>query len=97
MTIETIYAAILSAAPALVSIIGIITALIKMKGAQNLKFGEMMGRFEALQEEVHNSKEYDELKRQLLTAHQENRELRKKLNELLTKIDHIRREDENDK
>lgn len=97
MTIETIYAAILSAAPALVSIIGIITALIKMKGAQNLKFGEMMNRFEELREEVHDSKEYDELKRQLLISHQENRELKKKINELLTKIDHIRREDENDK
>lgn len=94
MTIETIYAAILSAAPAIASIIGIITALIKMKSAQTQNFGEMIESFETLKAEVQESKQYEELKRQLVTAHQENRELKKKINELLTKIDHIRREDD---
>lgn len=88
---EEIYTAILAAAPALVSIIGIITAVIKMRTAQNAKLGEVMKKFETLEEEVRDSKQYDDLKRQLLTAHQENRELRKKINELLTKIDRVSR------
>ena len=91
---EEIYTAILAAAPALVSIIGIITAVIKMRTAQNAKLGEVMKKFETLEEEVRDSKQYDDLKRQLLTAHQENRELRKKINELLTKIDRVRRDEE---
>lgn len=91
MTIETIYAAILSAAPAIVSIIGIITAFIKMKSAQAKNFGEMIESFELLRSEVRESKQYEELKRQLVTAHTENQELKKKINELLTSIDHIRR------
>ena len=91
---EEIYTAILAAAPALVSIIGIITAVIKMRTAQNAKLGEVMKKFETLKEEVRDSKQYDDLKRQLLTAHQENRELRKKINELLTKIDRVSRNEE---
>ena len=91
---EEIYTAILAAAPALVSIIGIITAVIKMRAAQNAKLGEVMKKFETLEEEVRDSKQYDDLKRQLLTAHQENRELRKKINELLTKIDRVSRNEE---
>ena len=91
---EEIYTAILAAAPALVSIIGIITAAIKMRTAQNAKLGEVMKKFETLEEEVRDSKQYDDLKRQLLTAHQENRELRKKINELLTKIDRVSRNEE---
>ena len=91
---EEIYTAILAAAPALVSIIGIITAVIKMRTAQNAKLGEVMKKFETLEEEVRDSKQYDDLKRQLLTAHQENRELRKKINELLTKIDRVSRNEE---
>ena len=91
---EDIYTAILAAAPALVSIIGIITAVIKVRTAQNAKLGEVMEKFETLEEEVRDSKQYDDLKRQLLTAHQENRELRKKINELLTKIDRVSRDEE---
>ena len=37
------------------------------------------------------SKEYSELKDKLKVAHQENYELKKKLNELLTKIDQIQK------
>ena len=92
MTIETIYAAILSAAPAIVSIIGIITALIKMKSAQNKSLDEMKERFETLSTEVKESKEHEELKKQLNVAHRENMELKRKINELLTSIDRIRRE-----
>ena len=91
---EEIYTAILAAAPALVSVIGIITAVIKMKTAQNAKLGEVMEKFEILADEVHDSKQYEDLKRQLLTAHQENRELRKKINELMTKIDRVSRNEE---
>ena len=44
--------------------------------------------------EIFNTKEYSELKDQLKIAHQENYELKKKLNELLTKIDHIQRKED---
>lgn len=93
MEFETIYAAILAAAPAITSIIGIIVAVVKMKSNQDSKLNEVMEKFELLETEVKSSKEYVDLKAQLLVAHQENRELRKKLNEFLTKIDHIRRID----
>ena len=94
MTLEMIYAAILSAAPAIASIVGCITALIKMKSSQDKSFGELVKNFELLKKEVEESNQYTELKKQLVTAHQENRELKKKINELLTKMDHIRREDD---
>lgn len=94
MEFETIYAAILAACPAITSIIGIIVAVVKMKSNQDAKLNEVMEKFEQLETEVKSSKEYDDLKAQLRVAHQENRELRKKLNEFLTKIDHIRRTDD---
>lgn len=94
MNFETIYATILAAAPAISSIIGCIIAVVKMKNNQAAKLEEVMGAFETLRLEVKDSKEYQELKGQLIIAHQENRELRRKLNEFLMKIDHIRRNDD---
>lgn len=94
MEFETIYAAILAAAPPISSIIGIIVAVIMMKSNQDSKLNEVMETFELLRTEVQSSKEYEELKAQLLVSHQENQQLRRKLNELLTKIDHVRRSDD---
>lgn len=99
--LETIITAILAAAPALTAIIGIIAAMVRLinAGKDNSKeitgkFAEAMTTFEKVRQEVLDTKEYEELKSQLLIAHQENRELKKKINELLTKIDHIKREEE---
>ena len=79
---ETIFLAIVAAAPSLVADIGIITAVCKL-----------VKSFTELKSEVISTKEYSELKKELKAAHQENVELKKKLNELLTAITKIKRED----
>ena len=89
--IEEIYALILAAAPSITAIIGIIFAVIK--GIKNNKTTskDILDKFEEVREQVFDTKEYTELKEQLKIAYQENYELKKKINELLTKIDHIQR------
>lgn len=93
MTLETIIAVIMAAAPALTSIIGIIISVVKMikEGKNNNK--ELMNKFEEVREEVMKTKEYEELKAQYASAMQENIELKKLLKEYLTKIDKIAREE----
>lgn len=94
LELETIYAIIMAAAPALTSIIGIIFAVVKgIKTSKNTST-DVINKFEEVRQEIFNTKEYSELKDQLKLAHQENYELKKKLNELLTKIDHIQRNEE---
>ena len=90
---EQIMAIIVAAAPSITSVVGIIIAVIK--GIENTSDTgkEVIDKFESLKEEVLNTKEYDALKGQLLIVQQENVTLKKKLNELLTKIDRIQRED----
>ena len=73
-------AGLISLAPAIASVVGQIITFIKQKG-----------ELKPLINEIRSTKEYDELKDQLAIVHQENIELKKKLNELLTKIDHITR------
>ena len=94
MNFGTIYATILVAAPAISSIVGIIIAVVKMKNNQAANLKEVMAALASISSEVEDRTEYQELKEQLLIAHQENRALRKKLNEFLMKIDHIRRNDD---
>lgn len=79
--LETILLAIFAAAPALTSIVGILAAIKSFIKSIN-----------ELKTEVTKTKEYDEVKAQLAVAHQENVELKRKLNELLTAIDKIKRE-----
>ena len=78
--INLIMAGLISLAPAIASVTGQIITFIKQKG-----------ELKPLINEIRSTKEYDELKDQLAIVHQENIELKKKLNELLTKIDHITR------
>ena len=80
MTTSLIMAALLALAPAITSVVGQIITFIKQRG-----------ELKPLIKAVKDTKEYDELKDQLAIVHQENIELKKKLNELLTKIDHISR------
>ena len=89
--VEQIYTLIIAAAPSITAIIGIVFAIVK--GIKNNKTTskDILDRFEEMREEVMNTKEYSDLKDQLQIAHQENYALKKKLNELLTKIDHIHR------
>lgn len=90
LELEQIYAVIIAAAPSLSAIIGIVVAVLK-----NCKSNKLItDKFEEVKTEIISTKEYTELKDQLKIAHQENLELKKKLNELLTKIDHISRTEE---
>lgn len=94
LELEQIYAIIMAAAPALTSIIGIIFAVVKGIKTSKTTSTDVINKFEEVRQEIFNAKEYSELKDQLKLAHQENYELKKKLNELLTKIDHIQRNEE---
>ena len=89
--IEEIYALILAAAPSITAIIGIIFAVIKGIKNNQTTSKDILDKFEEVREQVFDTKEYSELKEQLKIAYQENYELKKKINELLTKIDHIQR------
>lgn len=94
MTFEQIMAIIVAAAPSLTAIIGIVAAIVKGIKSNKDTSKEVIDKFEEVRQEIFNTKEYSELKEQLKIAHQENYELKKKLNELLTKIDKIDRSEE---
>ena len=94
MTINEIYAIIIASAPAITAVIGIIFAAIK--GIRNNKdtVKELKDAFEDMREEVVNTKEYEELKAQYKVVMQENIDLKRKFNELLTKMDRVYRGEE---
>ena len=94
MTFEQIMISIVAAAPSLTSIIGIIFAVLKGVKTSKTTSADVINKFEEVRQEIFNTKEYSELKNQLTIVYQENYELKKKLNELLTKIDHIQRDQE---
>lgn len=89
--IEELYALIIAAAPSITAIIGIVFAVIKGIKNNQTTSKDILDKFEEVREQVFDTKEYTELKEQLKIAYQENYELKKKINELLTKIDHIQR------
>ena len=91
--IEEIYALIIAAAPSITAIIGIVFAVIKGIKNNHTTSKDILDKFEEVREQVFNTKEYSELKEQLKIAYQENYELKKKINELLTKIDHVQRKE----
>lgn len=90
MTFEQIMSVVVAAAPALAAIIGVVAAVLKNKSITS----QVVDKFEEVRLEIFNTKEYSELKDQLKIVNQENVELKKKLNELLTKIDKIDRSKE---
>ena len=94
MTFEQIMTVVVAAAPSLTAIIGIIAAVVKAIKSNKTTSKDVIDKFEELRQQVFDTKEYTELKAQLTLAHQENRELKKKLNELLTKIDHVQRKED---
>lgn len=81
---STIEAIIMTYAPLLVTIIGIIISFVKMIGAVRSVKKE-------------NKDQFEELKAQYQAVLQDNANLRKNINELLTKIDHINRGVNSDK
>lgn len=93
MMLEQILALVVAAAPSITAIIGIIFAVVKGIKNNNTTAKDILDKFEEMREEVMNTKEYTELKEQLKIAYQENYALKRKINELLTKIDHIQRKE----
>lgn len=91
MTFENLYLTLVAAAPAITAIIGIIISVLKLMKANHISSSTLIDKFEEVREEVMNTKEYEDLKAQLAIAHQENIELKKKINELLTILDKISR------
>ena len=79
----------LISAPALAAVFAGLVFYLKNKATCDA----VVSKFEEVRCEIFNTKEYTELKDQLKIVHQENVELKKKINELLTTIDHIKREE----
>lgn len=94
---ETIILYIIAAAPALVSIISIVAAVIKMIKSGKANNTELVTAVNNLQQEVLNTKEYQSIKEELKTAHQENIELKKLLHECLTELTKVKRGDKDGK
>ena len=94
MTFEQIMAIVVAAAPSLTAIIGIVAAVVKGIKSNKTTSKDVIDKFEEVRQEIFNTKEYEELKGQLAIAHKENYELKKNINELLTKIDKIDRSKE---
>lgn len=92
--VETVILAIIAAAPALTAVISIIAAVIKLVRSGKITNKNVISKIDELEQKVLDTKEYQSLKQELLIAHQENRTLRQKLNELLTKVDKISRGEE---
>lgn len=64
-------------------VINLISNILAYRGNKKLMNG--------VKNEIVNTKQFTDLKTELKLAHQENRELKKQLNELLTKIDKVDR------
>lgn len=94
MSFEQIMSIFVAVAPAVTAVVGVVTAVIKcLKSNENLH-SDVKAALEGIKDEIVNTKEYTEVKSQLLLVHSENLELKKKINELLTKIDRIYRGEE---
>lgn len=83
MTFELLLILIIAAVPSVVAICAIIVAVLKV-----------IKKFEETRKAVLDAKEYQELKQELEIAHAENRELKKKLNTLLSRVERIIRPEE---
>lgn len=92
MTFTEIEAIIIAATPTITAVIGIISAYFKIKGTSSKSTKELIDEFETVKKTVEDTKEYNALKDELALAHQENRELKKTIKELLVKIDRIARD-----
>ena len=89
--VEMITTAIIAAAPAVTSIVGIVLACIKIFRNNKDSGQQLLDEFKVVKKEVLNTKEYENVKAELQLAHKENRELKKLIKELLTKIDKVER------
>lgn len=94
MTFEILLTLIIAAVPSVIAIIACITSTVKGIKQGKLNIQEVMNSFDETRKAVMDTKQYEDLKQELKLAHAQNRELKKKLNELLTKIDKVVRKEE---
>lgn len=90
---EQIFAFFLAAVPSLSAIIGTIIAVKKSIKEAKQNSAEAVAELQQIKDIIFSTKEYTELKNQLVLVHRENVELKKNFNALMTKIDHVVRED----
>jgi hypothetical protein len=93
MDYQQIISLVVSCLPSITAILGIIITVGKSNKDNKNTALQVMETFERVRQEIYNTKEYSELKSQLITVHNENVTLKRQINELLTKIDHIQRKD----
>lgn len=91
--IENLIIWLLAAAPAITAILGIVAAAIGIFKNNKANYKTLADKFEEVKQQVLDMKEYQSLKDQLQIVHQENIELRKKLNELLTAMTNVTHKD----
>ena len=90
--VETIFLAIVAAAPAIAAIFTIIAAVVKMSRSNKTELKAVVDAFDELRGEVVNVKEYSDLKKELQLAHQEIRELTALYKEIATELTRIKHE-----
>lgn len=90
--VETIFLAIIAAAPAVAAIFSIIAAVVKLIRTNKSELKVLIDAFNALKQEVINTKEYTEIKQELAAVHRENAELKKQMNQLLTELTRVKHE-----
>lgn len=90
-----IYSYLIATFPALTSIVGIVIAVVKHIKSNKDTYKSITDSFNDLKEEVLEMKQYEELKAKLIQAHRDNVALRQQINQLLTKMDKVERNEEN--
>lgn len=89
--IETITMALVASAPAVAAITGIVTAACKIISTGKNNNKQLFRKIDELEKRVLDTKEYETIKSELKIAHQENVQLKRQMNQLLTKLDRIDR------
>lgn len=94
MGLEQILTIAIASAPAVLSAVAVAIISAIAKKFTNKRIDECIDHVDKATAEIKSSKEYEEVKQQLVLVHQENVQLKRKLNELLTKIDRVARSDD---
>lgn len=94
MTLELIIAAVIAALPTISSIVGIVLAVFKTIKSNKTSSDALLTAFKETKEEVVKTKEYESLKAQYEATQAQYIQLLKAHRELLTKVDHIVRKEE---
>lgn len=97
MTLDQILEIAVAAGPAIAAIIGSIVSHVKTVRKTTDNTDRVVKKFEEVRQEIFNTKEYTDLKDQLARVYQENIDLKRTINELLTKIDKVARKGDDQK